>query len=56
MLRAGDLVEKILGAKAIGASVEGAFVARFGVEGASLLGVGVIAHRVAGSRVLGAGV
>ncbi len=46
----------MVGARVVGAGVEGAAVAVFGVEGDTVLGAVVVQDRDVGARVVGAGV
>ncbi len=56
VLRAGEIVDRIVGARVVGASDEGGGVSWVGVEGASVLGVGAIGDRIVGARVVGTSV
>ena len=56
MLRAGGIVERIAGARVVGSNVKGDVVAVVGVKGSNVLGVGMIADRIVGAILVGAGV
>jgi len=53
VLRAGDIVKIIVGARVVGTTDEEASVSGVKLEGADVLGIGAIGDRIVGATVVG---